>query len=285
MLALIDADIICYEFGNMRDLETSETLAWPIVRKFVDERISKILEETEATDYMLFLTESRSNFRKDVATILPYKGNRPSDKPPHWENIREHLIEEYEAEVVKGFEADDALGIKQMALIKGDRSLSHIEVETIICSRDKDLGMIPGWHYQWECGKQAMRKWFVDETDGLRFFYKQLITGDSTDNILGLFGVGEKSTLVKALDNIDDELEMYRHVRSKYEDRFGSYYWQFLLENAKLLWILREPVGDALGAAESQVYDRLIKLEKLCNECSEEGMDDGKESDQEAASQ
>ena len=49
MIAVIDADIICYEFGNMRDLESTEILPWPIVRKFVDERIAMILEESEST--------------------------------------------------------------------------------------------------------------------------------------------------------------------------------------------------------------------------------------------
>jgi len=293
MKALIDSDIICYEFGNMRDLETSETLAWPIVRKFVDERIAKILEETEATDYHLYLTDSKSNFRIPVATILPYKGQRPSDKPPHWENIREHLIEEYDAEVIYGMEADDALGIAQsqdweealglQATDDWDFAAGKMSkyCGTIICSRDKDLSMIPGWHYQWECGKQAMRKWFVNETDGIRFFYQQLLTGDSTDNILGLFGVGAKAASVKALENMDDEDKMFIHVRKQYKDRFGSHWWMFMLENAKLLWILREPIGDAHGAAEAQVYDRLMRYRDY-EETTEEGNDDGEESNQEA---
>lgn len=274
MKALIDSDIICYEFGNMRDLETSEVLAWPIVRKFVDERIAKILEETEATDYALYLTDSSSNFRIPVATILPYKGRRPSDKPPHWENIREHLIEEYDAIVVKGMEADDALGIKQVhnsTRSGGDADYSS----TIVCSRDKDLHMIPGWHYQWECGNQAMRKWFINETDAIRFFYQQLLTGDSTDNILGLFGVGGKAASVKALDSIEDELDMFTHVRKQYEDRFGSYWWQFMLENAKLLWILRESVDPkVIGSAESQIYDRFMGIRKKLDEKDSEILGD-----------
>lgn len=254
MKALIDADIICYEFGNMRDIESTKLLTWPIVRKFVDERIDKILEETEATSYTLYLTGD-NNFRKQVATILPYKGHRPEDKPPHWQNIREHLIENYDAQVVHGMEADDAVGIAQMGatLSLSTPDLKDKMPNTIICSRDKDLQMIPGWHYQWECGKQAMRKWFVDETDAIRFFYKQLLTGDATDNILGLFGVGSKAACVKALDDIDDEYEMFCHVAKHYEDRFGSWYYSALLENAMLLWIMRD--GDYCQDMEHTTID------------------------------
>lgn len=246
MIAVIDADIICYEFGNMRDLESTEILPWPIVRKFVDERIAMILEESESTDYIMYLTDSKSNFRIEAATIVPYKGKRPSDKPPHWENIREHLIEQYDAKLITGMEADDACGIVQytsffavcMNHMYGGNPTKDSH-KTIICSRDKDLDMIPGWHYQWECGKQAMRRWFIDEQDAIRSFYKQLLTGDSTDNILGLFGVGKAAACVKRIDNYDTEQEMFNECLDRYTERFGSYARQFLEENAKLLWILR----------------------------------------------
>lgn len=253
MKALIDADILCYEFGNMKDLETGELLAWEITRSFVDERISSILEATKATSYKLYLTDSKSNFRNKVATILPYKGHRPADKPPHWEKIRQHLIDNYDAEVQYGIEADDACGITQCnALYKdpydaAEGKLKKNSYSTIICSRDKDLRMIPGWHYQWPCGNQQERKWFVSETDGLRFFYKQLLTGDSTDNILGLYRVGSKATCVKALDDMDEEKDMALHVISEYKSRFGSYWHQFMAENAQLLWILRTDMPEDLS--------------------------------------
>jgi len=264
MIALLDADIICYEFGNMRDLETTELLAWPIVRKFVDDRIAQICTDTDADEMELYLTGA-GNFRKTVATILPYKGHRPEDKPPHWLNIREHLIENYDAEVVHGMEADDAVGIRQSEAIQGDREKSHIQVETIICSRDKDLHMIPGWHYQWECGKQAMRKWFVDDLEAIQFFYKQLLTGDATDNILGLFGVGSKASCVKAIDNITDEYEMFTVVADAYESRFGSWYYDAMLENAQLLWIMRNGAYTKEDFHQEEIADRLREFIKRRN--------------------
>ena len=238
MRALIDADIICYEFGNMKDLDTGEILPFPIVRSFVDERIENIIEGSQATEASFYLTDSKSNFRNNVATILPYKGQRPSEKPKHWQAIREHLVDNYDAKVIYGMEADDAVGIEQYqtACKMGFGGESDCWGSTIICSRDKDLSMVPGWHYSWESGNQKEKRWFVDETNGIRFFYKQLLTGDATDNILGLFKVGAKASCVKAIDDLDYELDMYCLVYKEYESRFGSYALKFLEENAKLLW-------------------------------------------------
>ena len=282
MKAIVDADIICYEFGDMKDLETGELLAWPIVRSLVDDRIQQINEAVNATESVYYLTDSKSNFRNKVATILPYKGNRPDDKPPHWEEIRQHLIDNYDAQVQYGIEADDACGIEQYEDFKNsghyigpypDRDSEWIHddtlCETIICSRDKDLNMIPGWHYSWECGKQKEKKWFVSEEEGIRFFYKQLLTGDATDNILGLFRVGEKASCVKALDDMTDEYNMYCHVRSEYESRFGSYAWEFLLENARLLWILKDNKCKSQDPSQ-EILQRLWEHEKVIRSSDEE---------------
>ena len=109
-----------------------------------------------------------------------------------------------------------------------------IEFGTIICHIDKDIDICPGWHYNW----LRDEKYFITPIEGLRNFYKQCLTGDkSVDNILGLFGVGKKSALLKKLDEIDDELSMYKHVRECYQDRFGTYADKFLLENGQLLWM------------------------------------------------
>lgn len=282
MKALIDADIFCYEFGNMTDLETGGLLPWEITRSLVDKRIAAILEAVEADSAVYYLTDSKSNFRNEVATILPYKGHRTADKPPHWTNIRQHLIDNYDAEVQYGIEADDACGIEQCKLYKdqlGEQFGLHrymfdgtedIEADgvPIICSRDKDMDMIPGWHYSWECGKQKEKKWFVSELDGIKSFYKQLLTGDSTDNILGLFGVGKAAACVKRIDTYEHEVDMFKECYARYYERFGAHWYDMMIENAQLLWILRqstdplyitevgdEVVGrleDMLGQAEAQ---------------------------------
>ena len=263
MKALIDADILPYEFGGMVQLEDpDQPLEWEIVRSMVDDRINQILENTGSTECALYLTDSASNFRVGLATIKPYKGHRKAEKPFHWAAIRQHLIDNWNAEVQYGIEADDRLGIEQTNAFKRDiivKAFEKEEATTVICSRDKDLHMIPGWHYVWPAGKQEEQHWFQDELSAIRCFYKQLLTGDTSDNILGLYGVGSSSKLVKSIEEMDEEQLMFNLVFKAYEDRFGGYAYQFLQENSALLWILRGlDTGTSLPEEESS--QRLIPL-------------------------
>lgn len=249
MHALIDADIFLYSFGSAKG-EDGEPAPWPFIISRMDAQINNILEAVGATSHQLYVT-GPGNFREEVATIKPYKGQRPTEKPYWHEHLKSFLLEHRDAVLVEGMEADDAVGIDQFKDLPGDKMVEA----TVICSQDKDLHMIPGWHYSWPVGNRPAKElWWQDETQALRCFYSQLLTGDSVDNIPGLFGVGKSSTLVKRLADITDELDMYIHVREAYEKRFGSYWNQFLIENARLLWILREEGED--------VADRLKELER-----------------------
>jgi len=169
----------------------------------------------------------KGNFRYKYATILPYKGNRTGAKPFHYDNCRQFLVDAYDAKVSQGMEADDAV-----CLAGG-----------ITASLDKDLDCRPGTHFNWE-----KDLWYeVSLVDANRWFYTQLLTGDSVDNILGLFGVGDKSAAAKKLKTLDTEEEMLKLVTEQYDSRFGSYSQMFLKENAILLWILQERDNLILG--------------------------------------
>lgn len=237
MHALIDGDIFLYEFGSAKQ-ENGTPLQWPFVVNRLESRISRILEAVGAETYQIYLT-GKGNFRIDVATILPYKGHRPKDKPYWHKKLTEYLLNHRDAIMVEGMEADDAVSIAQW------KDFWACGEGTVICSRDKDLHMVPGYHYTWPAGKQKEQPlWWQDELDGLRCFYKQLLTGDSTDNILGLYGVGKSSSHVHRIDKCTTELDMYVTVEEQYEKRFGIYGSNFLYENAALLWMLRENVED-----------------------------------------
>jgi hypothetical protein len=230
MKALIDGDIFAYEFGNCTNDEYVP-LSWPLVQARVQSRINGIIEATGADEYQIYLTsEDGSNFRIREATIQPYKGHRATEKPHWYKKIREFLVDHREAEVVYGMEADDALSIAQYQ--------AEDKRSTVICSRDKDLNMVPGYHYSWGAGKQKEKGlWWQDEINGLRAFYCQLLTGDSTDNIPGLYGVGGSSKLLTHVREFDREYDMYLFALAEYTKRFGTYAERFLIENARLLWM------------------------------------------------
>ena len=205
------------------------------------DRIENIQERAKVEKLDFYLT-GKGNFREEIATILPYKGNRPEEKPPHWAALRHELVTNCGATVVDGMEADDAVSIIQWKDWEAyTDKLGEVPLNTAILSRDKDLNMVPGYHYGWAAGNCKEKPlWIQNEVDGLRCFYKQCITGDrQVDNIPGLFGVGPKSALVTQLDALYGDREMYDHVLSKYTDRFGGYAEKFLTENARLLHMLQ----------------------------------------------
>lgn len=209
--------------------------------------IQSILSETGSEDFEVFLT-GEGNYRDKLATIRQYKGNRdPDHKPMYYNEIKEYLLKHWGAVVVEGREADDAMGCEQYGdyevtvdLNSGggegwDRTTVQEEVDTIICTIDKDLNMIPGWHYNW----RKREKYWVDDAEANKFFYKQLLMGDVTDNIQGIPKVGPK-TADRILDSKASEVAMYLEVQSEYERYYKKDWAKYLEENANLLWIQRE---------------------------------------------
>lgn len=182
----IDGDIITYSCGFASD---GEPLAYCL--STVKKMLENICAHAQADIYIVYLT-GRNNFRKDVATLQEYKGNRKDKpKPEHLEDIRKYLIDVHEAIVVEEAEADDALG-------EWLSDTDH-EEERVLASLDKDLDMIAGEHFNWK----SNHCYTMPEDEADCFFGKQLLTGDSTDNIPGLFrmgGVRANRKLVEAIE-------------------------------------------------------------------------------------
>lgn len=208
-----------------------------MVRYTVDKFLSNILESAKCDKMKVFLTGD-NNYRVHLASIQPYKGHRKGDKPLNFQFISDYLIKKYNAIVIEDAEADDAMGWNQTD-------------DTVICTIDKDLKMIKGNHYNWKSNKLFT----VSESEADRFFYTQLLTGDSVDNIEGCPGIGEKRAkkILKGRETVAQMyvacVEAYYQSHAKFSEkhqltctermlREGSL--RDLIENAHLLWIQRE---------------------------------------------
>tara|TARA_R110000868_G_scaffold40198_2_gene139012 strand:+ start:51 stop:734 length:684 start_codon:yes stop_codon:yes gene_type:complete len=216
MNALLDADILCYRVGFATEDEHENT-AIETMAVFLEDLLMFDLVDTD--DYELFLT-GKTNFRNEVAVTVPYKGNRKDvKKPKHLPLLREYLQTAWGASVSDGQEADDDIAIRA----------TELGEESIIVSIDKDFMQVPGWHYNFV---KKVKKHVTPE-EGLRFFYKQILMGDSADNIKGIFRVGEKKA-TKMLADLKTEQQFYQCcVEGLGEER--------VLENARLLWLRRYP--------------------------------------------
>lgn len=185
-----------------------------------DSIMKKIFQKCNSTSYRMFLT-GEGNFRDKIAVTHGYKANRDKlDKPVHYDEVREYLIDKYGAEIVNGMEADDALGINQTN-------------NSIIVTMDKDLDMIPGHHYNFV----QDRLYDVDPFNADYVFYKQILTGDPVDNIKGLTRIGDK-TADKILSECSYE-EVWPTIYEYYKKEFGDNAYDRMVENGRLLWILR----------------------------------------------
>jgi len=240
MLALLDGDVITYQTGFASDAQakrlgkTHEDLSYCL--HGVSETIKSIVKTAGADDYVVFVS-SPINHRKTI--FADYKANRDPTHKPHWyAEIHKYLFERHSAIFSEeGDEADDALGIVQCS---GGQ-------ETIICTIDKDLDCIPGWHYNFSKTRKENGVYWIEEEEANRFFYKQILTGDSTDNIPGMFKkMGKKATskYTGPLDRMDNPAEMFRHVVSCYD---GDVEWVKWVGN--LVWIKRNDSGVWLPSA------------------------------------
>jgi hypothetical protein len=216
MIALIDADILVYRVGY-----TTNELSAGIAAARLGESIEGILLALDTRELELYLTsQEKNNYRY---TIDPeYKAGRLTSKPTHYHFLREHLVLAHKASVVENQEADDMLGIRS----------TQLAPEGVICSIDKDLDQIPGWHYNFV--KDV--KYEVTPLEGLRFFYYQLLTGDRIDNIMGVPGIGPvKAT--KILQGKTTEEDMFNAVRDTYRLAFPDSWETQLRKFGQLLKI------------------------------------------------
>tara|TARA_R110000868_G_scaffold255828_1_gene512477 strand:- start:3148 stop:3894 length:747 start_codon:yes stop_codon:yes gene_type:complete len=200
----LDGDIIAYSVGFAAEKD-------PVGYALTSTRqmIQGIVNELGA-EGVVFLTGT-TNFRTEYGCDKwPYKGQRKGgDKPRHLQAIRTYMIEQLDAAVSVNEEADDLLSINASQNGWG------------IATLDKDLNGCSGWHYNWR--KELM--YYVTEEEADRFFYTQMLTGDPTDNIPGLFRmVGMKaSAKIKApLEEMTDPVAMYDYVRSVYADGYDK---------------------------------------------------------------
>ena len=193
------------------------------------------LLEQEKPDYLAVAFDTGKTFRDEL--FPEYKATRakmPEDLRPQIERIRQ-LVDAFNIPrlEMEGFEADDVLGsvAKQAAaqglgvrIITGDRDLLQLVGDHIIVNLPE--------------GKLSDAKDYATDADVIAKFgvparlvvdYKALI-GDTSDNIPGVKGVGEKTAqaLYQTYTSLDD---IYAHldqiapkVRSKLEENKATAY-------------------------------------------------------------
>jgi 5'-3' exonuclease len=213
--ALIDGDILVYRIGFSSE-EEPESIALARCSEFLED----MLLFNNFNEYQGYLT-GKSNFRNEIAITAPYKGNRKAPKPKHYQILRDYMQKAWGFVMIEDQEADDAIGIA---------AYEHQVGEYCICSIDKDLDMLRGDNFNFV----KIEFYFIEEEQGIKNFYKQMLVGDRVDNIIGVRGIGPVKA-ERLLKECKSEKEMYLAILEAYQGDDKR-----VLENGQLLWIRRE---------------------------------------------
>lgn len=205
------------------------------------------VEQSDVISYMFFTgCRKLQNFREEIDH--EYKANRdPSARPAQLNNLKREVMSLFPYVETEGAEADDYL---MQAWLDAKEKYPNYFV--VIATLDKDMLQLPAWHYNWT-KKQLLR---IEEDEGDAFFLKQMLIGDSADNIRGIKGIGPK----KAQDlwrNCDFNLDSFAEaVVKKYQDAYGDEWEDAWNLNCDLLWIWRK-IPDICPYRTTQVLDHV----------------------------
>ena len=152
-----------------------------------------------------------------------------------------------------GGEADDYVSIySYQALEEGKLP--------VVCHIDKDLNMIPGWHYNFK--KEEF--YYISPEESFTFMCRQLLSGDmSSDNIPGLKGVGDANAarmlhntrLSGMKDKIIHEWTVGGRLPNSGETTKEARYKRFL-DSANCL-ILRETLEEVRPLTEEELLRKM----------------------------
>lgn len=259
-ILLVDGDGLAYYCAGKDDSDAG------LARAALRDKVSSAARIVGAERIIVLLTASGSHkgHRYAIARVKPYQGQRAnSRRPTNWRALRDYMESPefpFEVESTQLAEADDLFG---MYAYKQPDSV-------VIYTQDKDMRMLPGMHLDWvshraytvpysftpdldyrRYGVEAKDCVFNEKQYGPKWFWLQMMQGDTADNILGLpkylardklKPVGEVTAYKLLFEGaritkgpIANEVAFY------YKGYYGDRWLVEMMEQACLLWMRRVP--------------------------------------------
>ena len=189
-----------FEIEDVRKVEPLENAL-----ALLKTQIQAVVDNFKTTKYYGYYS-GEGNFRKDIATLLPYKGNRTGMVLPyHLQDAKEYLHKYHNAKASKGCEPDDLVNTDMHSALKNKKDLIGIVFE-------KDyLGCDGDWYYPNE-GKLKKIRGFgkLYRTDngvkgeGRLWKYFQVCYADLSDNYIANCFSEHKNGEVFVYNNLKD---------------------------------------------------------------------------------
>ena len=247
-LLLVDGDGLAYSCAGSDDTDPGQARINVLQKVEAAMRASR----SERACILLTMPGSIKGHRYAVARLKPYQGQRSSGRrPKNWQYLR-NLLENAKLPypVVRTYtaEADDLFGRAGAA-----QGWDNV----VILTEDKDMQMVPGHHLSWRDFNYTWvppDAWAIEshgKVFGRKWFWLQMLHGDTADNIPGLPGffnekgvakpVGPK-TAEKFLADCSDEFIARATVWGLYCNFFPTRDEAAVAfcEQAVLLWMRRD---------------------------------------------
>lgn len=220
IIGIIDGDILIYRACHKALKENLD------VTSVFDDLYEDLIDQMACTKYSLHISGT-GNFRKKLKQgFTKYKGKRKS-KPANYFFLRDYILKNYDVITAATYEADDTASIEATKYLKNNQWF-------MLGTVDKDWIMIGGMMYNMQY--QSLKVYTLAQ--GAEFFHKQLITGDSVDNIPGIEGMGPKKAekLLKG-KNLKEQFEA---VIKAYKKHYPKDYVERLNAMGVLLYLVKD---------------------------------------------
>ena len=171
-LILVDADSLYFRIC-FKTHKTKE------IRKNIKHSLDEI-HSNNLMGRMKIAVKGFNNWRKDF--YPDYKSNRPELQPEMKKALtyaHQFMVQDLGAHQADGMEADDLVSIWSY-------EAREMKLPYVVAGIDKDLLQIPGNHYNFIKKEHK----FVDDDEANYNLMIQCLTGDSSDNIPGIKGIG-----------------------------------------------------------------------------------------------
>lgn len=223
-VALIDFDSIFYTVGHIhRDTDPTAIADVYAVKQAVDSKLNEIMTMTQSNRYVIAVSDTKEvDYRKMLYKYNEYKGGRIEPEfIKKWKSIITcHIVKEWKIVSARGYEADDIVATAASMLREQG-------IDYVVCSPDKDLLQVQGKH--WNYSKAETQEMRVIDFETANYTkWIQVLTGDSTDNVAGIPGLGPtKAPLI--LKDVH-RVEYKYKVEQAYIKYYGPHYGPIIME-------------------------------------------------------
>lgn len=283
----LDGDYLAYYASGNEDCTAGQARinAMNVIEKF------RSLTGSERIVVHNTASGSQKGERYLIATVKPYQGKRSGSKPKNHAYLQDWL-QCYEGHLFRAKnwasrEADDGIGAcAHYAIGRGPGYAA-------IATADKDMRMLPGLHVSWKPvdDEHVLTRVMPGDYDvlgkdgkqyGLKWFFMQMVMGDTTDNIPGLEGIRNtkgdgfktagEGAAIKVLADALTATEAAEAVALYYRDFYGGDWADRYVEQAALLWMrcdthaavtdFVDHKGHSRIAYPSDIYDAAQRLQE-----------------------